>query len=116
MSASVEYVAYIKELLSGFPDLTIKKYFGGVAFRSSWLGKDTQFGVVLGDILYFVVDDTTRPNYKAKGMEPFSYDKQGKTVMVHKWYSAPEELFEDKDAMRQWAMEALESAMRSNKN
>jgi len=36
--------------------------------------------------------------------------------MVHKWYIAPEELFEDKDAMRQWAIEALESEMRSNKN
>jgi len=113
MSASTEYVEYIKDLLSEFPELVVKKYFGGVALRSSWLGKDTQFATILGDVLYFVVDDTTRPNFEAKGMEPFSYEKQGKTVIVKKWYAAPEELFEDLDLMQEWAMEALHAAVRS---
>lgn len=112
MSVSAEYVEYIKELLSGFPDFTTRKYFGGVAFRSDCLGKDTQFAVVLGDILYFVVDDNTRPKYDEKGLKPFSYDKQNKTVIVKKWYAAPEELFEDENLMREWAMEALEAAVR----
>ncbi len=114
MSASVEYVEYIKELLNEFPDLTTKKYFGGVAFRSSWFGKDTQFGVVLGDVMYFVVDDETRPKYEAKGMKPFSYDKKNKTVIVKKWFTAPEELFDDAELMNDWAMEALEAAVRSS--
>jgi DNA transformation protein len=114
VSASAEYVEYIKELLGSFPDLTTKKYFDGVAFRSSWFGTDTQFGVVLGDVLYFVVDDETRPKYEAKGMKPFSYDKKDKTVIVKKWFEAPEELFDDKYLMKQWAMEALESAVRSS--
>jgi len=52
MPVSAEYVEYIKELLSGFPEYTTKKYFGGVAFRSSCLGEDTQFAVILSDILY----------------------------------------------------------------
>lgn len=115
MSASVEYVEYIKELLTDFPDLNTKKYFGGMALRSSALGKDTQFATILGDVLYFVVDDKTRPNYIAKGMKPFSYDKQNKTVIVKKWYAAPEELFEDQDLMFQWAMEALETAVKSKR-
>jgi len=114
MSASAEYVDYITELLSGFPDLTTKKYFGGVAFRSSWFGKDTQFGVVLGDVMYFVVDNETRPKYEAKGMKPFSYNKQDKTVILQKWFSAPEDLFDDAELMKKWAMEALEAAVRSS--
>ncbi len=113
MSASAEYVAYIKELLGDFPDLTTKKYFGGVAFRSSWFGQDKQFGVILGDVLYFVVDDATRPKYEAKGMKPFTYDKQDKTVIVKKWFAAPEDLFDDEVLMKAWAMEALEAAVRS---
>ncbi len=113
MGASAEYVEYIKELLDGFPKLTTKKYFGGVAFRSSHLGEDKQFGVVLSDTLYFVVDDQTRPNYESQGMKPFSYDKKDKTVIVKKWYTAPEELFEDEVLMNEWAMQALEAAMRS---
>jgi len=114
MAASAEYVEYIKELLGEFPDLTAKKYFGGIAFRSSWFGKDTQFATILGDVLYFVVDDETRPKYEAKGMKPFSYDKQDKTVIVKKWYTAPEELFDDETLMREWAMQALEAAVRSS--
>ena len=118
MRASAEYVEYIKELLGGFPELTTKKYFGGVAFRSSYFGSDTQFGVVLGDVLYFVVDDETRPKYEEKNMTPFSYDKKSydkkdKVVIVRKWYTAPEELFDDEELMKEWAMEALETAVRT---
>ena len=112
MSASTEFVEYIKELLNGFPELTTKKYFGGVAFRSSYLGKDKQFAIVLGDSLYFVVDGQTRPKYEEKGMKPFSYEKKDKTVIVNKWSTAPEELFEDEELMKVWAMEALEAAVR----
>lgn len=115
MSASAEYVEYIKELLGSFPDLTVKKYFGGIAFRSSWFGKDVQFATILGDVLYFVVDDQTREKYIAKNMIPFSYDKKGKAVIVQKWYSAPEELFDDEELMREWAMEALEASIRTSK-
>ena len=115
MSASAEYVTYIKELLGNFPSLSSKKYFGGVSLRSDHLGTDVQFATILGDVLYFVVDDETRPKYEAKGMKPFSYDKQDKTVMVRKWFTAPEELFEDEKLMNEWAMEALESAMRTRK-
>ena len=56
MGASAEYVEYIKELFGKLPDLITKIYFGGIAFRSSYFGSDTQFGVILGDVLYFVVD------------------------------------------------------------
>lgn len=113
MSVSAEYVEYIKELLNGFPEYTTKKYFGGVAFRSSYFGEDKQFAVVLADTLYFVVDDQTRPKYEELGLKPFSYDKQDKTVIVKKWYTAPEALFEDEEMMQSWAMDALEAAVRS---
>ncbi len=112
MSASAEYVEYVRDLLSDFSDLRTKKYFGGVAFRSDQLGVDTQFGVILNDVLYFVVDDKTRPRYEEKGMEPFRYDKKTGTVEVKKWYTAPEELFEDEVLMNQWANEALAAAVR----
>jgi len=114
VSASAEYVEYIEELLSGFPDLRTKKYFGGIAFRSSWFGNDIQFATILDDVLYFVVDDETRPKYEAKGMTPFTYNKQNKIVIVKKWYAAPEELFDNAELMKDWAMEALETAVGSS--
>jgi DNA transformation protein len=112
MAASVEYVEYIKDLLSGFTDLRTNTYFGGVAFRSDQLGVDTQFAVVLNDVLYFVVDNNTRPNYIEKGMQPFRYDKKTGTVEVKKWYTAPEDLFDDAELMQEWAEIALSVAVR----
>jgi len=106
MSASAEYVEYIKELLLDgqiLSDLRTRKYFGGVAFRSDQLGEDTQFIVMLNDVLYFVVDDSTRPNYQAKGMECFRYEKKTGIVNVEKWYMPPEELFEGAQMMNEWA-------------
>ncbi|RUM75800.1 MAG: TfoX domain containing protein [Sulfurovum sp.] len=113
MSVSSEYVEYISDLLSEFTDLTTKNFFGGKAFCSSQLGKETQFAMVINDVLYFVVDDITRPKYEAIGMQAFSYDKKTGTVMVKKYYTVPEELFEDAEKMTQWALEALETAVRS---
>ncbi len=115
MPASAEYIEYIRDLFSGFSDLSVKKYFGGIAFRSDQLGQDTQFAVVLTDELYFVVDDQTRSRYIDKGMEPFRYDKKTGTVEVKKWYTAPEELFDDEELMMEWALQALEAAVRQRK-
>ena len=114
MSASAEYVEYIRDLLSEFSDLTTKKFFGGIALRSDQLGLDTQFAMILNDVLYFVVDDKTRPKYEAKGMQPFSYQKKTGVVNVRKYYTAPEELFEDEEQMTEWAREALETAVKLN--
>lgn len=115
MSASAEYVAYIRDLLTGFSDLTSRKFFGGIAFRSSALGEDVQFAMVINDVLYFVVDDISRPEYQARGMQPFSYEKKTGVVTVRKYYAAPEELFEDERLMNQWAQRALQAAMRLKK-
>lgn len=119
MSASSEYVEYIRDLLVDLPDLKTRKFFGGVALRSaSFIGggegicDDIQFAMIQNDVLYFVVDDQTRPKYEAKGMHAFSYNKKSGLVMVRKYYTAPEELFEDEGLMSTWAKEALETAVR----
>ena len=112
MSASVEYVEYIRDLLTEFSDLTTKKFFGGIALRSNQLGADIQFAMIINDVLYFVVDENTRPKYEAKGMQAFSYHKKTGVVNVRKYYAAPEELFEDEDKMTAWAREALETAVK----
>lgn len=121
MSASSEYVEYICDLLVGLPDIKSKNFFGGVAlhaaiftgeFAKNSSADDIQFAMIQNDELYFVVDDQTRPKYEAKGMQAFSYNKKSGLVMVRKYYTAPEELFEDDELMLEWAKEALESAIR----
>ncbi|WP_299880712.1 TfoX/Sxy family protein [uncultured Cocleimonas sp.] len=122
MAVSAEYLAYIQDLLCDLPDISVKTFFGGKSLRSSYLVsengeyleqlEDVQFGMIINDVLYFVVDDVSRPNYEKLGMTPFQYEKKTGIVKVRKYYTAPEECFEDQEVMLKWAKEALQSAYR----
>ncbi|VAX34988.1 hypothetical protein MNBD_UNCLBAC01-255 [hydrothermal vent metagenome] len=107
MSASLEFVEYIKELF-GFSLGTLKegKFFGGFAFKSG----SKQFAMIMDNTLYFCVNDRTRPKYEALGMEPFSYATKKRRVNVKKYYSVSADLFEDNEKLIEWAKEAIESA------
>lgn len=106
MSASPEFVEYVRELFSPLGALTEGKFFGGFAFKSG----SRQFAMIMGNTLYFCVTDETRPKYEALGMAPFSYATTKKRVNVRKYYSAPEDLFEDNEKFVQWAKEAIDAA------
>ena len=109
MSASQEFIDYVKELFTPLSDLEDGKFFGGFAFKSG----TKQFAMIKGNTLYFCVDDETRPRYEALGMEPFSYSTKKRRVNVKKYYSAPEDLFENNEKLIEWANEAIESAYKA---
>ena len=106
MSASPEFIEYVKELFIPLGSLEKGMFFGGFAFKY-----DTkQFAMIMSNTLYFCVNDQTRPKYETKGMEPFSYSTKRGIVKVKRYYSVPEELFEDQEQLILWAKEAIESA------
>lgn len=106
MSASPEFIEYVRELLTPLGPLKNRQFFGGFAFKSG----SKQFAMIMGNTLYFCVNDQTRPKYEALGMEPFSYSTKKRRVNVKKYYSVPEELYEDNEKFIAWANEAIESA------
>ena len=106
MSASPEFIEYVRELLVPLGTLKDGKFFGGFAFKSG----SKQFAMIMGNTLYFCVNDQTRPKYEALGMEPFSYSTKKGRVRVNKYFSVPEELFEDQEQLVEWASEAVRSA------
>ncbi|MEE9320727.1 MAG: TfoX/Sxy family protein [Granulosicoccus sp.] len=109
MSASPEFIAYIKELFMPLGNLENGRFFGGFSFKSD----SKQFAMIMGNTLYFCVNDETRIKYEAKGMEPFSYATKKRRVKVKKYYSVPAELFDDQELLIAWAKEAIESACNS---
>ena len=106
MSASLEFIEYIRELLAPLGELKDGKFFGGFAFKSG----SKQFAMIMSNTLYFCVNDETRPKYEAQGMEPFSYTTKKGIVKVRKYFSVPEDLFENPDDFINWANEAIQSA------
>lgn len=106
MSASTEFVSHVRDLLSPLGPLTDGKFFGGHAMKCE--GK--QFAMVMGNILYFRVNDTTRPEYEKRGSTSFSYSTKQRTVQVRVYFSAPEELFENPALLLSWAKKAINVA------
>jgi DNA transformation protein len=103
---SNHYVEYLLEQLAPLRDVASKSFFGGVGLVSG----DTQFAMVMGSVLYFVVDDATRPNYERMGSSCFSYDTKKRRVAVKKYYAVPAELIEDQDRLVALAKESIQVA------
>ncbi len=88
------------------PQVRARSMFGGVGIYSG----AAFFALIADDTLYFKVDDSTRPDFEARGMSPFRpYGDDGE---VMGYYELPHELLEDLEALRGWADKAVAVARR----
>lgn len=106
MAVSKAYQAYIVERLGPLVPLKVKRMFGEVGLYAD----DLFFAVVAGDALYLKVDDENRPDYEAAGMGPFT--PMG-TAMAY--FQVPEEVLEERAALREWVDKALAAAERGRR-
>ncbi len=72
---------------------------------------NTMFAIAVNDELFFKADAETRPQFEARGLQRFSYQKQGQTFFLD-YFHAPAEVFSRDAIMVQWAREALLAAER----
>jgi DNA transformation protein and related proteins len=107
MPVNSSFQAFVVDQLSRVLDqVRARRMFGGVGIYSA----DSFFALIADDKLYFKVDDSNRPDYETRGMEPFRpYGAEGE---VMQYYQVPEELLEDVEALRPWAEKALAAAAR----
>lgn len=106
---SPQFVEFMVEQLSEIPGLTSARFFGGIGLASH----STQFAMIMGTTVYFVVDDSTRPQYEKRGSQCFAYDTQAKRVQVRKYFEVPVEVIEDRAALVELAREAVRAAQNS---
>jgi TfoX/Sxy family transcriptional regulator of competence genes len=110
-NAMNEFAQYIHGQFADLGEVEHARFFGGVGFK---LG-DIQFAMCMNGTLYLVVDDTTRPHYTQRGSAPFSYATAKGQRLVHRYYAVPDEILEDRDALTQWAQDAVAVAARSRR-
>lgn len=106
MSASAQYTAYVLELLAPIGPITTGRFFGGVGLSREVV----QFAMIMGNSLYFAVDNTTREKYVMAGMNCFSYQTKKGRIQVRKYFELPEEILTDPAQLRAWANAAIEVA------
>ena len=111
MPASASYSDYIADVFSPFGDITIRKMFGGAGVYCDGLF----FAIIGDDDLWLKVDDVSRGEFEAKGLERFSFEMKDGRIGEMSYYSAPEEIFDDHDALRRWGTLALDAASRAAK-
>ena len=110
MSVSPSYRTFVLEQL-GRCGLRVRgrSMFGGVGLYADELF----FALHADDALYFKVDDTNRPDFEARGLEPFRpYGEQVETVG---YFRVAEDLIEDPEALRVWADKAVAVARRARR-
>jgi DNA transformation protein len=110
MTVDSDFVATVLDLLSPWGGVSARRMFGGYGIYRQGL----MFGLVSDDVLYLKADAQNRPAFEAAGMGPFTYDGKDRTVALPYW-EAPPELFDDGDAMIEWAKGAFAAALRARK-
>ncbi|MDD4914998.1 MAG: TfoX/Sxy family protein [Methylococcales bacterium] len=103
MTPSAEYKESVLERLEAIGSLKIGRFFGGIGISNGFV----QFAMIMGNSLYFVVDDDTRQKYAQTGMQPFSYQTKKGRVQVRRYFELPEEVLTDPIQLQEWAREAM---------
>lgn len=70
---------------------------------------------MIGDNLYFVVDDTTRRQYENLGAQPFTYTTKKGRVVVNRYFEVPDDVLAEPEILQRWAKEAIEIAYKTRK-
>lgn len=101
----LRYCDYVLDQLAGWWPVAAKAMFGGYGLYREGL----MFAIIVGDTLYFKVDERTQPAYEKAGSEPFSYTAKGRLVRLSYW-QVPVEILEDVEQLSVWSDEAYKVA------
>ncbi len=108
MKPGAQFVEWVAEQMAFVGGLPIRAMFGGYGIYQG----DCMFALIADDRLYFKADATTRVEFEAKGLSPFTYVARGKSMTVQ-YFEAPPEVFEEQEAMRSWVQKAFEAAVKA---
>ncbi len=104
---------YLADCLAPWGEVRLKRMFGALGVYRD----DLFFALIDDGIVYFKVDDTTRPDFEAAGSEPFSYPGKDKTpTVMNGYWRLPDDIIEDRDALFAWADKAVGVAQRGAKS
>ena len=107
MNGADEFIAYVCDQLRRWAPVVPRRMFGGHGiFRG-----DTMFALVHEDALYFRTDAATSAEFVAAGMEPFRYDRAGRSVALG-YHEVPADVLDEQEQLAAWAERAYATALR----
>jgi len=110
MAVGEAYLQYVLEQLQRLRGVTSRRMF-----RSVGLYCDDVFFAIVGDgTLHFKVDDTTRPDYESRGMQPFR-PFENRPEVSRTYYAVPVDVIDDAEELVSWARRSVAAASASRK-
>ncbi|MCB2109047.1 MAG: TfoX/Sxy family protein [Rhodobacteraceae bacterium] len=109
--SDASYKDYVLDQLKQMSGVGARAMFGGFGIYKS----GTMFGLIAGDELYFKVDDSNRPDFEARKAKPFVYQSAGRKPVSMSYWRVPDEILEDGDELKTWAMKAYDVALKAKK-
>ena len=109
MTATAEFIEFLKEQMAEFAPITSRRMFGGAGLYCDGL----IFALVVDDALYLKADVETRPDFEAEGLGPFTYDTKLGERSIGSYWRCPERCLDDRDEMTLWCRKAYGAALRA---
>ena len=106
-----EFTDYLVELFEQFGAVSVRKMFGGYGIYRDGI----MFGLVADDNVYLKADAASAEHFKSRGLAPFEYEKNGKTVKLS-YFLAPDEIMDDPTEAAIWAQRAFDVAFRAKRH
>jgi DNA transformation protein and related proteins len=100
---------FLIDLFADFGPVTIRRMFSGFGISAD----GTNFALALRGGLFLRADGQTVALFEAEGSKPFQCQTRAKTVTVASYWQLPERLYDDPEALTDWAKAALAAAQRA---
>lgn len=110
MARRSEFVEFVLEQLVSMGGAQARAMFGGYGIYQD----NVMFAIIVDDRMYFKANVVTHQAFTAQGLAPFTYVARGKTRTLQS-YEAPPDVFEEQEAMRHWAQQALDVALKARR-
>jgi DNA transformation protein len=112
MAVDLALVAWVQEAMAPVGIVTARSMMGGATLYL----EGVTFAIVTSDgVLRFKADAETDPLWEAAGCDRFTYEFANGRIGTMNYRRAPEEVYDDADALRQWAALAVAAGERAPK-
>lgn len=108
MAVDAGLIEWIAEATTPLGTVTKRAMMGGATLYLDGM----IFAIVGDDALWFKADATSDAIWDAEGCARFTFDMGGKTGSMN-YRRAPDDCYDDADALRRWAALALEAGVRA---
>jgi DNA transformation protein len=101
---------FVCDLLAEFGPVVIRNMFGGAGVYAD----DVMFAILANDTFYLKTDETSARAFADEGMQPFSYQPEGREPIAMPYWEVPPHLLNEPQELVSWVRDAHRIACASD--